>query len=209
VGNNCWSGRCSYISLYSYAKAASRFFFSFGGVDPSTRSNSWFSATYWKSLLLSSRSPAGWSYCSSRWAFPRFQIVAAPRSLGSWFHCCLPGASVVSFRLSVLSGFLLQIYLWFDSSTYLLWTTVLHDCVPAAHDPCTVPLLPAGHLPARYGQLLLRSTISLVPNFPENISLAPCHCCTTRYFPADGSQLPAGFTVSSGHFLLHSTSLCS
>lgn len=56
------------------------------GVDPSTRSSSWFSATHWKSILLAWWSVARWSSCSSHWLSSHFQAVAAPRSLGSWFH---------------------------------------------------------------------------------------------------------------------------
>jgi hypothetical protein len=49
----------------------------------------------------------------------------------------------------------------------------------------------------------LRPTPSAVhsflrPNFPEDISIVQYHCCTTGHFPAGGSQLISGFTISSG-----------
>jgi hypothetical protein len=34
--------------------------------------------------------------------------VAAPLSLGPFFHCCIPGTSIVSSRASVFCGFFLQ-----------------------------------------------------------------------------------------------------
>jgi hypothetical protein len=91
----------------------------------------------------------------------RFHAVAVPRSFGSWFHWCLPGASVVSFRASVLSGFLLQIYSWSDSSAVPVRPMVLYDCVPEARVPCVVPLLHSVQSPCR-----LRPIPSAVYDFP-------------------------------------------
>jgi hypothetical protein len=54
------------------------------GTDPFIRSNSWFSATCWKSLLLTSWSPAWRSSRRSHWLSFHFQDRAAPRSLGSF-----------------------------------------------------------------------------------------------------------------------------
>jgi hypothetical protein len=76
-------------------------------------------------------------------------------------HWCFPGASVISFRASVLYGFLLKIYSWFDSSAGPVRATVLHDCIPEARVPCVVPLLHSGPSPCR-----LRSIPSAVHNFP-------------------------------------------
>jgi hypothetical protein len=45
MGHNCSSGRCSHRSGFSDAIAASRFFFRFGGADPSTTSSFSFYAT--------------------------------------------------------------------------------------------------------------------------------------------------------------------
>jgi hypothetical protein len=92
------------------------------------------------------------------------------------------GSFPVSSRSSVLSGFLVRHRLCF-----VHYACVLHSgsfCLP-------------------------RSTISLGPNFPEDVSLSPCHCCTTGHLPAGGSQLPPGSTIFSGHFLGLSASPCS
>jgi hypothetical protein len=58
-----------------------------------------------------------------------------------------------------------------------------------------------GHLP--------RSTVSVGPRFPEDVPLAPCHCCTAGRLPAGGSQLLPGSTISSGQLLRLSMSPCS
>jgi hypothetical protein len=44
------------------------------------------------------------SSCRSRWLYSRFQDVAAPWSLDSWFHWCLPVASVVPSEGPSYSG---------------------------------------------------------------------------------------------------------
>jgi hypothetical protein len=61
--------------------------------------------------------------------------------------------------------------------------------------------------PARRVMFLPRSTICLGPRFPEDVPLAPCHCCMAEHLPAGGSQL-LGSTISSGQFLRLSTSPC-
>jgi hypothetical protein len=64
------------------------------------------------------------------------QDVAASWNIGFSFHWCLPGASVVSFRTSILPGILWQMYAWSDSSVFPVRHTALHDCVP-----CAVPVI--------------------------------------------------------------------
>jgi hypothetical protein len=54
-----------------------------------------------------------------------------------------------------------------------------------------------------------RSTLSLGPNFSQEVSLAPCHCCTAGHLPAGDSQLLPGSTITSGQFLWLSKSPCS
>jgi hypothetical protein len=67
----------------------------------------------------------------------------------------------------------------------------------------------ASHHPAGCGQFLPRSTISLGPNFPGDVSLVSCHCCTAGHLPAGGSQPPPRSTISSVQFLWLSASPCS
>jgi hypothetical protein len=95
-------GRCFYVTGSS---SVLFHFFVSEGVEPSTRYSSSFSVIQWKFRLLASKFPALWPSCSSRWLSFRFQTVAAPQSLGSWTGRCLPCASVISFRTSILSGF--------------------------------------------------------------------------------------------------------
>jgi hypothetical protein len=74
----------------------------------------------------------------------------------------------------------------------------------AARVPCLVPLLHSG--PSLFRR---RQTHCAVHNFSEDVSLAPCHCCTAGHFPAGGSQLLPGSTITSGQFRWLSTSPCS
>jgi hypothetical protein len=83
------------------------------------------------------------------------------------------------------------------SWSYLLWSCPLYRATFA----WWVVLLS--------GQFLLQFTVFVSPNFPEDISLAPCYCCTMRLFSAGGSQLPQGSTISLAQFLWLSASPCS
>jgi hypothetical protein len=114
--------------------------------------------------------------------------IAAVCRLCPLFPFYLPGASAISASTSVLSGFLLQNYKWSDSFVSVR-LNVLHVCVPETRVPCTVPLLHSGS-----------STIFLGQNFPEDVSLATCYCCTAEHLPAGGSQLPPESTIPSGQF---------
>jgi hypothetical protein len=60
---------------------------------------------------------------------------------------------------------------------------------------CAMPLLYSG------SSLYRQPTPCVVHNFPEE--------CTAGHFPAGGSQLLPGSTISSGHFLWLSASPCS
>jgi hypothetical protein len=65
-------------------------------------------AVFWTSRLLALQPPVRESAWRSCWMPSRFLDVATVLRLGPLFHCCLPGASVVSSRASVLRGLLLQ-----------------------------------------------------------------------------------------------------
>jgi hypothetical protein len=68
------------------------------------------------------------------------------------------------------------------SATFVLWVILL----PAVANSFCDPQLPSVRI------------------FPEDVSLVPCHCCTTRHFLAGGSQHPPRSQfprVSSSGFL--------
>jgi hypothetical protein len=94
------------------------------------------------------------------WLSSRFQNVAAPRSLGFWFHWSLPGASFVFFGASILSGFIVPNCLSRISCPVLILYCGSSSCrlrpiPPSIHNfleseypwryfYCTVPLLRDG-----------------------------------------------------------------
>jgi hypothetical protein len=39
---------------------------------------------------------------------------------------------------------------------------------------------------------------NLGPNFPGNVALTPCYCCTAGHLPTGGSQLPSASPIPSG-----------
>jgi hypothetical protein len=72
-----------------------------------------------------------------------------------------------------------------------------------------MPLLHSSHPHSGGGRFTTGSQISPDPNFPEEVSLAPCHCRTTGHVPAGGSQIASGSLISSGQFLWLPASPCS
>jgi hypothetical protein len=90
------------------------------------------------------------------------------------------------------------------SQCHIIFSLSLKPVFPVLCHCCTV-----GQPHSSSGQFTPESSNSPGPNFPEDISLVPCHSCTAGHLPAGGSQLPLGSTISSGQFLLLSTSLCS
>jgi hypothetical protein len=78
------------------------------------------------------------------------------------------------------------------SCTTLPWSYLLWSCPPwrATFVPWVISWL-----------WTIPSVVYVFPGskFPENVSLALCHCCTMGHLPAGSSQLPPGSTISSGH----------
>jgi hypothetical protein len=138
------------------------------------------------SLLRSSRHPVRGSF-----------IPVLP------WNCCLRPRYLTPF---LHSGHFHSLSPSFRGSSFcLIPGRILPDDIFPA--PCRC--FTVGRLPAGNGQPLPRSTISLGPNFPENLPFSLCHCCTTGHLSACGSQLPPGSTISSVQSFWLSVSPCS